>query len=109
MIDIQKLKQFPLAFKAFENYIEKQYGSVLFIYNGSGVVKNEDCLLFLDNKDIFVNICGCAKVWQSKTYTHIDGIYGEIDNLNFSKSRIGCSEKAIEVAFELLEIKLKTN
>lgn len=109
MIDIQKLKQFPLAFKAFEGYIEKELGSVLFVYNGSNLVRNEDLINFLDRQGVFVNISlyphrklfcfevGC--VTSNEWYCHP----------SFYETRNETTSNGIIKAFELLENKLKTN
>ena len=107
MIDIQKLKQFPLSFKAFESYIEKQYGSVLFLYNGSGTIKNEDVVCFLDEKKIFIDVWlfsgtdrFAIKIPNYMQWVPEDPLY---------VTRTDATEAVISKAFELLETKLKTN
>lgn len=107
MIDIQKLKQFPLGFRLFETYIYKQYGSTLFLYNDSGIIKNEDVLLFLDEQKMFlmVYIDPTGKSWEYAVYDV--GIY--IRSSPEYSSRTIATEIGIEKAFELLENKLKTN
>ena len=131
MIDIQKLKQFPLAFKAFEKYIEKELGSVLFIYNGSNTVRNEDAISFLD--DYYIHISTDIEIigsdewefsykitwlpiehdnekrrcgWLKTKYSYIDGgssYSGAWDTRNEA------TNESLLKAFELLENKLKTN
>ena len=108
MIDIQKLKQFPLSFKAFEGYIEKQYGNVLFIYNGSGIVKNEDCLLFLDSNSVFVDINPVGHSdFQIKYFEYC--VLGLCNYTGRFLTRTEAVNESILTAFKLLENKLKTN
>ena len=114
MIDIQKLKQFPLSFKAFEGYIEKQYGNVLFIYNGIGVVKNEDIVDFLDLNSVFVSIDinGSACKSKIRSYEYQSNGITSVEKrevFNIKTTRRQHESEAIQVAFELLERKLKTN
>ena len=107
MIDIQKLKQFPLAFKAFEGYIEKQYGSVLFIYNGSGIVRNEDLIDFLDNQKVFVDVLYFP---EDKRFTYeVFAINEWTEDELFFDGRNETTSNGTIKAFELLENKLKTN
>lgn len=108
MIDTQKLKQFPLAFKAFENYIEKQYGSVLFIYNGSGVVRNEDLVHWLDSVNCIINISYYPTKQNSFSF-EVSCVGNWYCDKDFYNTRDETTELSILKAFELLETKLKTN
>jgi len=109
MIDLQKLKQFPLAFKAFEGYIEKQLGSVLFIYNGSNTVRNEDIILFLDEKHVFICICGSRSFWPCTVTSYFLNQESNYERVESGKTRTESTELSLLKAFELLETKLKTN
>lgn len=108
MIEIQKLKQFPLAFKAFEGYIEKQHGSVLFLYNGSGVVRNEDIVDFLDSSNVFIDINPVGHSdFQIKHFEYC--VLGMCNYTGRFLTRTEAVNESILTAFELLETKLKTN
>jgi len=107
MIDIQKLKQFPLGFKQFEGYIEKQYGSVLFLYNGSGTIKNEDVVLFGDENGLHVTV-GAFEDFKQKLNFNYYVLYNVVDGSRYN-TRNEATEAAIIKIFELLETKLKTN
>ena len=107
MIDIQKLKQFPLAFKAFEGYIEKEHGSVLFIYSGSGLVRDEDFINFLDEQGVF--ICVSIYAMDNRFSFEIECAEDWYSEDNFYNIRGIATNEAILKAFELLENKLKTN
>lgn len=111
MIDIQKLKPFPLAFKAFEGYIEKEHGSVLFIYNGSGVVRNEDVVEFLDKHKVFAtqSILPNKIEWIFNVVALFNSTsYSEVPTRSFDTRNEAVNESLLK-AFELLENKLKTN
>lgn len=108
MIDIQKLKQFPLGFKSFESYIENKHGSVLFLYNNSGAVRNEDVINFLDEQNVFL----CISLYPTKNNGfsfEVDCITNWYSSDDFYKTRNESTSNGIIKAFELLETKLKTN
>lgn len=131
MIDIQKLKQFPLSFRLFETYIYKKYGSTLFLYNDSGIIKNEDIIYFFDIEDIFISsdmeMIGSDEWEFSYKITHLPaehclekrrcGFFKTIYSykeyggtyIGAWRTRAEATDEALLKALELLEIKLKTN
>lgn len=105
MIDIQKLKQFPLAFKVFEGWCEKHFGTWLVLYLDK--VKNEDILLFLDEQNIHVTIGAMFSAKNEVKFVyHI--LEDATDGIRY-KNRTEAINESILKAFELLENKLKTN
>lgn len=104
-------KQNPLSFRLFEQWVEQNYGSSLFIHNGSGIVRNDSIIEFLDERMICVfeaydkgNKRWTWLVWSK----HEDEIIEDSIMSNFKKRNEATSE-AIKKAFELLENKLKQN
>lgn len=113
MIAIEKLKQYPLSFKLLEQWIEKQYGSVLFLYNGSAIIKNEDFVEFLDDVKIMIETCA-VDGWDNWMFRIIkedlmSPFFIAYEDDGEYVSRTEATTKAIEKGFELLEQRLKIN
>lgn len=110
MIDIQKLKQFPLAFKAFDRCLKEQH--VLFIHCLCDYVRHEDVVWFLDKQKLFIDIDVSSKLDGSSNVFFTFKVFNNTrldENELFFEKRMEATEAAIQKAFELLEIKLKTN
>lgn len=130
MIDFTKLKQTnPISFRLFESWIEKQHGTTLLFFTEK--ITNEEIVYFFDIEDIFISSememigsdewefsykithlpaehclekrrCGFFKTVYS--YKEYGGTY-----IGAWRTRAEATDEALLKAFELLEIKLKTN
>lgn len=109
MIDIQKLKQFPLVFRLLEEYAETRWTTRLAIFTDK--LTNEELVLFLDEQNVVCLVSLCYK-WSYRIIRPSDQV-GWIELLytcdNAFESRSSATEAAILKAFELLEYKLKQN
>lgn len=107
MIEIQKLKQFPLVFRLLEEYSETRWTTRLAIFTDK--LTNEELVLFLDEQKIFLNATkriGCEK-WYYAISDHNTTLH-KMSESDF-KTRTEATESGILKAFELLEHKLKQN
>lgn len=106
-------KQNPLSFRLFEQWVEKQYGSILFIHNGSGLVKNEDAVSFLDHNRTMIEVFA-VDAWDNWMFRvvledRMAPFFVAYQDENECKTRQEATTQAIAKAFELLENKLKQN
>lgn len=110
MIDFVEQKQkTPVSFKLFETWVEKNYDTTLNIWNGT--IKNEDVLLFLDERLIYLFVLTDEIqdrwrwwVWDKNN----DEFYGDPNRIG-RDNRTEATNQAIKKGFDLLEDKLKKN
>lgn len=111
-MNFSELKQkFPVSFKLFEAWVEKNHETRLNIWNGT--IRNEDVVCWLDENKMNIqvsvkvdtkdNIWYLPYVWDSSDQTNED-VYADED-----PSRKVSTSNVITKAFELLEAKLKIN
>lgn len=112
MIDFVEQKQkTPVSFKLFETWVEKNYDTTLNIWNGT--IRNEDVLLFMDHKNINIQISIKCATDDSRWY--LPYIWSDSDgcdmdeHLEEMKDRTHATNQAIKKGFDLLEDKLKKN
>ena len=104
-------KQNPLSFRLFEQWVEQNYETTLNIWNGT--IRNEDVVLFMDDKNINIQISVKCSLDGRRWY--LPYIWSEADgcdmdeHLSDSSNRTFATVNAITKAFELLENKLKQN
>lgn len=113
MIDFTKLKQTnPISFRLFESWIEKQHGTTLLFFTEK--ITNEEIIDFLDLNSVFVSIDinGSACKSKIRSYEYQSNGITSVEKrevFNVKTTRRQHESEAIQVAFELLETKLKTN
>jgi hypothetical protein len=110
-MNFSELKQkFPVSFKLFETWVEKNHETSLNIWNGT--IRNEDFLFFLDKNGLFISIM-FNRTGTGTFYWLINIAKQTIGYAAYQKEdglpRKDATEAGITKAFELLEQKLITN
>lgn len=106
MIYIKTLKQYPLSFKRLEEWVEQKHTTALALLLDK--VTNEDCVDFLDQHDVIIDIDPVGHSDYTLKYFCFC-VLGKTEYIGRFITRKEATEAAIQKAFELLEQKLKLN